>query len=105
MTRRRTTNITGRDRWIVSKALVLAIRALQAEKDPAISDITDMERILAASYGSLGEDHRYMLDLKKAYQLGFSASICTAETVRKWLAEHHNSDNVVALTFPTDLAD
>ncbi|GAA0595437.1 hypothetical protein [Caenispirillum bisanense] len=50
-------NVTGRDGWIMARALYMAIRHAETlpEKQVPHSDIDDMRALLAVSFPGLGE--------------------------------------------------
>ena len=90
-------SITGRDDHVISKALLLAIRALRASKFPAESDIADMQLILETRYANLLDDQQAQLDFQRAYHLGFRPDgSFDAETVHKWLTERDAEHTVVS---------
>lgn len=97
MTTRR--GITGRDGWIIARALYVAARKLKTDEMPAYSDAEDMQKILVELYPGLANSFKQQDDFFRAYQLGYEArgKECSitgeyypidSKEVRDWLARN-----------------
>jgi hypothetical protein len=64
-------DVTGRDGYLIAKALHIAIRAMRASKHPAWSDIEDMERLLREYSPGLAATLESMDLIRQATAYGF----------------------------------
>jgi hypothetical protein len=90
-------DITGRDGFIIAKALVIAVDTLKREKHPPHSDIADMEEVLNKRFAQLAKVENMMLQLKRLVRLGIVTSDnfdaifpdgASAENIDRLIAEH-----------------
>ena len=85
-----TTGITGRDNYIIAKALHLAIKWIDAmpKEYKALSDQEDMRLILNQGYPSLADNFQFQDELGEAMRRGFEVEVgvsITHEDIRAFL--------------------
>jgi hypothetical protein len=94
-----TPEVTGRDDWIIAVALFTAAKALRAERHPRLSDIADMERLLAARHPAEAAALAGITNLQLARRRGFDLDVVDDDTVCRWLDENPAAPNILPLTF------
>lgn len=92
-------NITGRDNFIIAKALCIASAYLKKQKNPELADIADMEAILNGAFPGRAGESALFDDIKTAARLGiFDAGgqkEFTPHQLRARIEQERGRDNVV----------